>query len=50
MCQNATFLVSPHLEEAVAGLNLTAGRQWIANLHSHVFCAEHAFTLRAPQR
>jgi hypothetical protein len=38
--------VSPHLKEAVADLNVTAaGRQWIANLHSHVFCAEHAFPL-----
>ena len=32
-------------------LNVTvAGRQWIANLHSHVFCAEHAFALMGPQR
>jgi hypothetical protein len=43
--------VSPHLKDAVAYLNVTAaGRQWIANLHSHVFCAEHAFTLMGPQR
>ncbi|WP_262029496.1 HD domain-containing protein [Microvirga sp. Mcv34] len=43
--------VSPHLEQAVGYLNVTAaGRQWIANLHSHVFCAEHAFTLMGPQR
>ena len=43
--------VSPHLEEAVAHLNVTAaGRQWIANLHSHVFCAEHAYALMGPQR
>jgi hypothetical protein len=43
--------VSPHLEEAVSYLNVTAaGRQWIANLHSHVFCAEHAFALMGPQR
>ena len=43
--------VSPHLQEAIAHLNVTAaGRQWIANLHSHVFCAEHAFTLMGPQR
>ncbi len=35
--------VSSHLEEAIAYLNVTAaGRQWIANLHSHVFCAQHA--------
>jgi hypothetical protein len=43
--------VSPHLEEAIGYLNVTAaGRQWIANLHSHVFCAEHAFALMGPQR
>ena len=43
--------VSPHLTEAIAHLNVTAaGRQWIANLHSHVFCAEHAFALMGPQR
>jgi hypothetical protein len=43
--------VSPHLDEAVSYLNVTAaGRQWIANLHSHVFCAEHAFALMGPQR
>ena len=43
--------VSPHLNEAIGYLNVTAaGRQWIANLHSHVFCAEHAFTLMGPQR
>jgi hypothetical protein len=43
--------VSPHLKEAIAYLNVTAaGRQWIANLHSHVFCAEHAFALMGPQR
>jgi hypothetical protein len=43
--------VSPHIEEGINYLNVTAsGRQWIANLHSHVFCAEHAFTLMGPQR
>ena len=43
--------VSPHLEEAIGHLNVTAaGRQWIANLHSHVFCTEHAFALMGPQR
>ena len=32
-------------------LNVTAaGRQWIANLHSDVFCAEHASALMRPQR
>ncbi len=43
--------VSPHLEEAVGYLNVTAaGREWIANLHSHEFCAEHSFGLIEPQR
>jgi hypothetical protein len=43
--------VSPHLEEAVGHLNVTAwGWQWIANLHSHVFCAEHSFALMRTQR
>ena len=42
---------SSHLEEAVGCLNVTAaGRQWIANLHNHVFCTEHAFALMGPQR
>jgi hypothetical protein len=43
--------VAPHLEEAISYLNVTAaGRQWIANLHSHVFCAQHSFALIGPQR
>jgi|SRR4051794_5030096 hypothetical protein len=43
--------VSPYLDEALTYLNVTAaGRQWIANLHSHVFCAENAFALMGPQR
>ena len=43
--------VSPQLEEAMNYLNVTAdGRQWIANLHSHVFCAQHTFALMGPQR
>jgi hypothetical protein len=43
--------VSPHLTEAIACLNVTtSGRQWIANLHGHVFCAEHSFALMGPQR
>jgi hypothetical protein len=43
--------VSPHTAEAVGYLNVTAsGRQWIANLHSHVFCAEHCYALMGPQR
>ena len=43
--------VSSHLEDAISYLNVTAnGRQWVANLHSHVFCAEHSFSLMGPQR
>ena len=35
----------------MAYLNVTAaGWQWIANLHSHDFCAENAFALMGPQR
>ena len=43
--------VAPHIKHGLAYLNVTAsGRQWIANLHSHIFCAEHAFALMGPQR
>ena len=42
--------VAKHLEGAMYYLNLTAtGRQWIANLHNHVMCAEHAYRLMGPQ-
>lgn len=34
--------VSPHIQTAIRYLNITsAGRQWIANLYSNVFRAEH---------
>jgi len=43
--------VSSHLGEAISYLNVTSsGRQWIANLHNHVFCAEHSFALMGPER
>jgi hypothetical protein len=43
--------VSTHIEETIRYLNVTtSGRQWIANLHSHVFCAEHSYSLMGPQR
>jgi hypothetical protein len=43
--------VAPNIKGAVTYLNVTAsGRQWLANLHSHVFCAEHSFALMGPQR
>jgi hypothetical protein len=42
--------VSMHLGEGIKYLNLTvAGRQWIANLHHHVLCAENAQRLMGPQ-
>jgi hypothetical protein len=43
--------VAMHIGEATTYLDLTAsGRQWIANLHHHVMCAEHAFRFMGPQR
>jgi 3'5'-cyclic nucleotide phosphodiesterase len=43
--------VSMHLEDGIKYLNLTvSGRQWIANLHHHVLCAEHGHRLMGPQR
>ena len=43
--------ISDHLKEGVALLNVTtSGRQWIANLHSHLFCVEHSYALMGPQR
>jgi hypothetical protein len=43
--------VSMHLDDGIKYLNLTAsGRQWIANLHNHVLCAEHSLPLMGPQR
>lgn len=42
--------VAKHIGAAMAYLNATtAGRQWIANLHNHVFCAEHSYHLMGPQ-
>lgn len=43
--------VSPHIDDGVKFLNLTVrGRQWIANLHHHVLCAEKANRMMGPQR
>src|SRR3954470_4197950 len=43
--------VSMHLEDGIKYLNLTvSGRQWIANLHHHILCAEHGHRLMGPQR
>ena len=42
--------VSMHLEDGIKYLNMTAsGRQWIANLHHHVLCAERDQRLMGPQ-
>jgi hypothetical protein len=43
--------VSEHLGGAIKYLNMTvSGRQWIANLHHHVLCAENDDPLMGPQR
>jgi hypothetical protein len=43
--------VSMHLEDGIKFLNMTvSGRQWIANLHHHVLCAERGHRLMGPQR
>jgi hypothetical protein len=42
--------VAVHIEEGVKYLSITAsGRQWVANLHNHVWCAEHGQWLMGPQ-
>jgi hypothetical protein len=42
--------VSMHLTEGIKYLNMTvSGRQWIANLHHHILCAEHGRRLMGPQ-
>lgn len=43
--------VSDHLHGAIKYLAMTvSGRQWIANLHHHVLCAENDDRLMGPQR
>ena len=43
--------VSMHIEDGLKYLNMTvSGRQWIANLHHHLLCAEHAHRFMGPQR
>lgn len=43
--------VSDHLGGAIKYLNMTvSGRQWIANLHHHLLCAENDDPLMGPQR
>ena len=42
--------VSMHLEDGMKYLNMTtSGRQWIANLHHHILCAERAQRMMGPQ-
>ena len=42
--------VSTYVGDGMTYLNLTnSGRQWIANLHHHVLCAEHALRMMGPQ-
>jgi hypothetical protein len=43
--------ISMHIEDGIKYLNMTvSGRQWIANLHHHLLCAEHAHRFMGPQR
>ncbi len=43
--------VAAHVEEGVKYLSMTAsGRQWVANLHNHVWCAENGNWLMGPQQ
>jgi hypothetical protein len=40
----------PYIGDALRYLNLTSeGRQWVANLHSHVFAVEHGNLISGPQ-
>ena len=42
--------VSMHLDDGIKYLNMTvSGRQWIANLHHHLLCAEHGHRFMGPQ-
>ena len=42
--------VEPYIGDAVRYLNLTSeGKQWVANLYSHVFAVEHRKPVRGPQ-
>jgi hypothetical protein len=43
--------VSDHIGDGIRYLNMTSsGRQWIANLHNHILCAELARRFMGPQR
>ena len=42
--------VAPYIQTEIQYLNKTSsGRQWIANLYSNVFRAEHKISLSGPQ-
>ncbi|MBR0799595.1 HD domain-containing protein [Bradyrhizobium jicamae] len=42
--------ISMHIGDGIKFLNLTvSGRQWIANLHHHVLCAENSNRMMGPQ-
>jgi len=42
--------VKDHIEEGIKYLSITAsGRQWVANLHNHVWCAEKSAWMMGPQ-
>jgi hypothetical protein len=42
--------VSMHIDDGIKLLNLTvSGRQWVANLHHHVLCAENSSRMMGPQ-
>lgn len=42
--------VSMHIDDGIRLLNLTvSGRQWVANLHHHVLCAENSSRMMGPQ-
>ncbi len=42
--------VAGHIADGVKFLSITAsGRQWVANLHNHVWCAEHGQWMMGPQ-
>jgi hypothetical protein len=43
--------VSMYLDDGIKYLNMTvSGRQWIANLHHHILCAEHRHRFMGPHR
>jgi hypothetical protein len=42
--------ISMHIDDGIKLLNMTvSGRQWVANLHHHVLCAENSSRMMGPQ-